>query len=153
MAGGNRGSRAPRVPRVIGEGVEVVNVDIQAGHHEEIRETEDYYKTRKTVQDHNRRIMEMVKWVGEEYPEYYNQGIVPLTEEEMNDKRKYHNSTHDFNYRWSSSTQRSYIQKHGNESDVQNLPAVTRFNAPHQRKNTVKRKRTSDDDASTASST
>ena len=76
------------VPWVIGEGVEVVNIDIQAEHNEEICKTEDYYKSIKTVQDHNWRIMEMVKWVAEEYPDYYNQGIVPLTEEQMNDKKK-----------------------------------------------------------------
>jgi hypothetical protein len=34
----------------------------------------------------------------DEYPNYYIQGVVELSTEQKEDKRKYHNSTHDFVY-------------------------------------------------------
>ena len=42
---------------------------------------------------------------------------------------------------WSCYTQRAYILKNGNESDIANLPVANRFNAPHKQKRTLKRKR------------
>ena len=41
---------------------------------------------------------------------------------------------------WFSYTQRSYILKHGNSSDVANLSAETRYNAKHRTKCKLKRK-------------
>ena len=41
---------------------------------------------------------------------------------------------------WSSNTQRANILKHGNEKDIGNLPAATRYNNPHRSKRNIKRK-------------
>jgi hypothetical protein len=78
---------------------QITQVEIRAEHTQEIRETEDHFKSAKTVKDHNRRIMEMIRWVKAEYVEYSNEAIIELTEEQKADKKRYHNSTHDFKYR------------------------------------------------------
>ena len=78
---------------------QITHVDIRAEHTQEIRETEDHFKAVKTVKDHNRRIMEMIRWVKIEYVEYSNEAVIELTEEQKADTKRYHNSTHDFKYR------------------------------------------------------
>ena len=110
MPGGNRrGRMAPRIPRTMnntGGGAEgnnqeedgILQVEINAEHSAGIRETEDFFKSAKTVQDHNRRLMEMIKWVEQEYPDYYENGVVELAEEQKENKKRYHTSTHDFIY-------------------------------------------------------
>ena len=40
---------------------------------------------------------------------------------------------------WSTYTQRNYNIKHGNQSDIDNLPPQTRYNAPHRTKRKRKR--------------
>ena len=41
----------------------------------------------------------MIRWVKIEYVEYLNEAVIELTEEQKADKKRYHNSTHDFKYR------------------------------------------------------
>jgi len=59
----------------------ILEVNINPEHSAGIRETEDFFKSPKTVQDHNRRLMEMIKWVEEQYPDYFENGVTDLTEE------------------------------------------------------------------------
>ena len=101
MAGGHqhRGRRtAPRIPRSAVPAGEVVEVEILADHNEEVRATEDHFKAAKTVKDHNRRIMQQIRWVQAHYPEYAEQVVVELTDEQKADTGRYHKSTHDFLY-------------------------------------------------------
>lgn len=99
MAGGQGGRRsAPRIPRSAVPADEVIEVDILDGHNEEIRATEDHFKAAKTVKDHNRRIMQQVRWVQQHYPEYADQVVVELTDEQKADTGRYYKSTHDFLY-------------------------------------------------------
>ena len=45
---------------------------------------------------------------------------------------------------WSTYTQRAYIKKNGNPSDITNLPTETRYNIPHQTKRKRKNRRETD---------
>ena len=60
---------------------EVLAIEINEEHNISMRETEDNFKAEKTVKDHNRRLQEMIIWVKDEYPEYYEQGVVELSED------------------------------------------------------------------------
>ena len=40
-----------------------------------------------TVRDHNNRLQEMIKWIGKEYPIYFENGVVELTPLEFEDKK------------------------------------------------------------------
>jgi len=93
--------RAPRISRPSGglEQQEVLAIEINEEHNISMRETEDNFKAEKTVKDHNRRLQEMIIWVKDEYPEYYEQGVVELSEDQKADKKRYYTSTHDFVYR------------------------------------------------------
>ena len=102
MPGGNRrgGRMAPRIPQSVSntndtaagnQEDETIAVDINVEHSAGIRETEDFFKSPKTVQDHNRRLIEMIKWVQEEYPDYYENGVIELTEEQKEDNFIYTN--------------------------------------------------------------
>ena len=55
-------------------------------------------KNKKTVNDYCCRITSMVKWVQQNYPHYYDLGVVELTSEQKAKKKKYHKQTHDFMY-------------------------------------------------------
>ena len=89
MTGSRRGHRAPRVPRSTAREVHVedavVEVMIQAGHSESIKETEDHFKAMKTVKEHNRRIKEQILWTQREYPDFYAQTVIELTDEQKMD--------------------------------------------------------------------
>ena len=40
----------------------------------------------------------MIKWVETEYPDYYQESVVELTDEQKADRKRYYTSTHDFLY-------------------------------------------------------
>ena len=104
----NGGRRAARVPRTTtnqssttsttSTNNDIVDVKINAEHSAIIRETEDHFKLEKTVIDHNRQLKEMIKWVETEYPDYYQESVVELTDEQKADRKRYYTSTHDFLY-------------------------------------------------------
>ena len=96
-----RGRKTQRAPRVDTKkaAVKITPCKIKASHHTTIRETEDFYKAQKTVQDHCQRLTEMINWVKEEYPFYYKKVVRELTDEEKADKKRFHTGTHDFKYR------------------------------------------------------
>ena len=76
----------------------VIPCNIQTEHNINIRETEDFYKAKKTVKEHCTRLNEMIKWIQVEYPTYCSEVVKELTEKEQADKSRYHTSTHDFIY-------------------------------------------------------
>lgn len=77
---------------IIGE-----EIQLQAAHDTSMQETENFAKKQKTVNDYCCRITSMVKWVQQNYPQYYDLGVVELTNEQK-EKKKYHRQTHDFIY-------------------------------------------------------
>ena len=50
------------------------------------------------MKDHNNRLKKMILWIKDEYPTYYTDGIVALTDEQKINKAQYHTTTHDFIY-------------------------------------------------------
>ena len=97
------GRTAPRVPRNQNDGADgaapsIIQANISANHTAVVRETEDHYKKMKTVKDHCNRLKEMIGWVELNYPEYYAEGVTPLSDEQIADERRYYRSTHDFVY-------------------------------------------------------
>ena len=96
---GRRQSRAPRSTGISRDSQQqTTNIILQDSHHQGIRETEDHFKAKRTVKEHNTRLKEMIKWVKEEYPGYYTDGVVELSDEQKSDTSRYHTSTHDFAY-------------------------------------------------------
>ena len=85
-------------PRTEGEDEGVVNIDILPEHQASIRETEDYNKKRKTTNDYCNRLQNMCDLMEVNYPDYYNQGCIPITEEQQIDKVRCHKQKIDFNY-------------------------------------------------------
>ena len=59
-----RGRRTQRAPKGNEEGgaPSIIPCNIQASSHATIRETEDFYKARKTVKDHCRRFSDKHWW-------------------------------------------------------------------------------------------
>ena len=69
----------------------------QHGHDEAIQETESAARSDKVKNDYCNRVKEMTEWVQANYPDYYRDGVVAITEEERNDRRRwYHKMTHKF---------------------------------------------------------
>ena len=71
------------------------NIALQQDHHSSLRDTEDFAKKRKAVEDYCNRINTIIKWIRENYPEYYEIGVVELTNQ---DRRDYHKQMHDLRY-------------------------------------------------------
>ena len=96
-----RGRRTPRAPRVSQQEEDdtIIQCEIQPVHHTTIRETEDFYKAQKTVQDHCRRLTEIIGWIEVQYPDYYSAAVKELSEEERADTKRYYKCTHDLLYR------------------------------------------------------
>ena len=78
--------------------LDIIEVAIRQEHSSAVRQTEDFCKKQKTVQDHNRRLMQMIEWIKTEYPAYYEEGIRELNDEQKADNKRYYKSTHDFVY-------------------------------------------------------
>lgn len=77
----------------------ILEVDLLPEHRSTVNETASYYKKPKTVQDACRRIQIMINWIKDAgYNDYFNFGVVALSPEQMADKSRYHNQTHDFRY-------------------------------------------------------
>ena len=93
------GRQAPRVPQTTAnEEDSIITANIQQAHTDGIRETEDHFKSEKTVKDHNRRLSEMILWTKREYPDYCLEGVIELTADQRGDVKRYYKSTHDFVY-------------------------------------------------------
>jgi hypothetical protein len=93
------GRLAPRVPQTTAnEDGNIITANIQQAHTDGIRETEDHFKSEKSIKDHNRRLHEMIFWTKREYPEYCEEGVIELTEDQRGDVKRYYKSTHDFVY-------------------------------------------------------
>ena len=91
------GRQAPRVARQYNK-EHIIQATITSNHSAVVRETEDHFKKQKTVNDHCNRLKEMIRWVHDNYREYYEQGVIELTEEQKADQKRYYKSTHDFVY-------------------------------------------------------
>jgi hypothetical protein len=76
--------------------IEIVNDTINDAHSQDICETEDIFKASRTVKEHNQQLGEMIRWVQHKYPDYYNQCVVELSDDQKNDTKRYYNSMHDF---------------------------------------------------------
>ena len=68
-------SRSHRSPAatLVNDRDEVLGTDIQLkdAHGRTLRETEDFEKKAGTIRDFCNRLKAMIKWVKEQYPEYY----------------------------------------------------------------------------------
>ena len=82
MARGRRTQRAPRAVQQEND-TTIIQCEIQADHVTVIRQTEDFYKSQRTVKDHYRRLAEMINWVKVEYPGYYSESVRDLSEEDL----------------------------------------------------------------------
>ena len=51
-----------------------------------------------TIQSHNNRIGDIIKWIEDNYPDYYEIGVVELTTDQLEQGSRYHTSTHDLIY-------------------------------------------------------
>ena len=65
------------------------HITLDQQHATAVLETESYGLKQKCRNDYCNRIIMMISWIKEKYPEYYNVGIVDLGEEEMADKIRY----------------------------------------------------------------
>ena len=74
------------------------DIELKDAHGRTMRETEDFEKKAPTIRDFCNRLKVMVAWVKEQYPDYYQIGVIQLTEEQKNDKRRYHTQEEDFIY-------------------------------------------------------
>ena len=80
------------------EGDDMIDVEIREEHTTRVLETEDHFKAVKTVQEHNRRLMQMIEWTRQNYPAYAERGIIELNDDQKRDAKRYYKSTHDFKY-------------------------------------------------------
>ena len=78
------------VPATNNEEVLGSNIQLQEAHGSSMRETEDFEKKRKTIKDFCNRLKRMTLWIKDNYPEYYNVGVIQLSNEQKADKRRYH---------------------------------------------------------------
>ena len=80
---------------------EVLGSDIQLSesHRSSLRDTEDYFKKTKTIQDFCNRLKKMIAWIKQNYPEYHRVGNIALSEEQKADKRRFHTQEEDFKYK------------------------------------------------------
>ena len=90
--------RAPRVPRTQQFPILGNDIAINQSHQDKIRETESFRKALRTRKDHNNRLKEMLTWISNEYPEYFATGTVELSDDQKQDKDKYHHNEFDFIY-------------------------------------------------------
>ena len=86
-------SHIPSNERVIGE-----HIVLQESHTSSLRETEDFEKKQKTIENYCNRITNIIKWIEEHYPGYYEIGVVELTDRQKQENRRYHTQTHDLRY-------------------------------------------------------
>ena len=81
---------------IIGE-----NIELETVHDSAVRETEGHGMKQKCRNDYCCRITDMIKWMKDNYPSYYSQGVIELTPEQKADKIRYRKTstqTHDLIY-------------------------------------------------------
>ena len=86
------------VPTTSNEEVLGSNIQLQEAHGSSMRETEDFEKKRKTIKDFCNRLKRMTSWIKDNYPEYYNVGVIQLSNEQKADKPRCHTQEEDFKY-------------------------------------------------------
>ena len=74
------------------------NVTVEASHLERSKETETFEKSLRTVKRHCNRLNEIIKFLKENYNDYYEEGVIALTDEQMQDKDQYHKMKEDLVY-------------------------------------------------------
>lgn len=74
------------------------DVVVEATHLEKSKETEKFEKSLKTVKRHCNRLTEIIKFLKENYNDYYRQGVVALSEEQKRDTDRYHKMDEDLIY-------------------------------------------------------
>jgi len=79
---------------IIGE-----SIAIQEDHQAAVDLTESNERKLKTRQGHRNKLKEIIEFLRDEYPDYYSDGVVEITEEQKNDPKFFqHNNTHDLVY-------------------------------------------------------
>ena len=86
------------VPTTSNEEVLGSNIQLQEAYGSSMRATEDFEKKQKTIKDFCNRLKRMTLWIKDNYPEYYNVGVIQLSNEQKADKRRYHTQDEDFKY-------------------------------------------------------
>ena len=81
------------------EGILGNDIQLTNAHGSSLRETEDYSKKARTVEDLCNRLKRMTEWIKENYPQYHQVGVVPLSAEQKADRKKYHRQEEDFIYK------------------------------------------------------
>lgn len=81
-SGGRRNAHArpTQDAPIIGEGIA-----IQEDHVEAVNETKSNDKKTKTKREHRNKLKAIIEFLKDQYPEYYEQGVVEITEEQKND--------------------------------------------------------------------
>ena len=99
LAGRLGRQRQPRIPRRAPEDErDIVGVDIHESHQFEVKTTEDFFKSEKTVKEHCLRLTTFIKWINENYNNYHSQVVVALSDEQKADKKRYYNQKYDLVY-------------------------------------------------------
>ena len=72
------------------------NLQLNEAHLVAMKETESNSKKAKTKRDYCNRLNTIINWVKENYMDYYSEGVIPLSDEQKENKAEYHKSTEDF---------------------------------------------------------
>jgi hypothetical protein len=89
------------------------NYELLPEHTEAIAVTEDHEVKDATRKDYRSRLQRMVDWCLEKYPDFYEDAVYPITQQERNDASKhYYDQREDFRYDLlDSSIIRSYLSE------------------------------------------
>ncbi len=71
---------------------------LKSNHAKSLKETMEFKKKKKTIEDHNRRLASIHKWIKKHYPDYYETVYVPLTDEQKADQLQFYKAEGDFDY-------------------------------------------------------
>ena len=73
-------------------------VSLKSKHALQLKETKEFKKKKKTIQDQNHRLNTIYAWIKKEYNDYFNQVCKPLSEDQKQDKLQYYLAEYVFDF-------------------------------------------------------